>query len=118
MLFWKEGKLNLSPYKVNYTQHGKQEAAYTDDKKWWEDFAKKWEHTTIQSFEDMEYTPEELQRYEEIKYMPEGHADICAEYVKTGQFPNEPNHPLEGLEVKELLADLIEMQMMGGILRW
>ena len=138
MLYWKEGKLNLSPYKVNYTQHGKQEVAYTDDKKWWEDFAEKWEHTTIQSFEDMEYTPGELQRYEEIKYMPEGHAEACKTYVKSGDFPEGINHALrhiqlqkenerlgielsereiseivQGTQISELEIKLLEMEMGG-----
>ena len=115
MLYWKDGQLNLCPYRVSYTQHGEQQEAYTDNKAWWESFAQQWDHTTIQSFENVNYTAEQLQRYEEIKNMPEGHAAVCSEYVKTGQFPSEPSHPLEGLEVKELLADLIEMQMMGGV---
>lgn len=100
MLYWKDGQLNLCPHKVNYTQHGEQQEAYTDNKAWWENFAQQWDHTTIESFENVNYTAEQLQRYEEIKSMPEGHAAVCGKYVEDGSFP-EGSHPLENLQLKK-----------------
>ena len=115
MLYFKDGQLNLCPHKVFYTQNGEEYEAYTNDKQWWENFAEQWDHTTINTFEDVVYSEAQVLRFEAIKHNPEGFADVCAMYVETGQFPSAPGHPLEPQEMKELLADLIELQLMGGI---
>lgn len=104
MLFRKGRQWELSPYKIKYTQHGETHSQFAHDKKWWLDFADTWEHTKIIEIVDVEYTIEQLERYVNIKHMPEDFGDIYSEYVLNGNLPSESvlhiNHPLQILRLR------------------
>lgn len=109
MLYRKSNQWELCPYKVRYIQHGKEIEQYTHDKQWWLEFEKKWKHTKIIEFIDVDYSNGEISRLEEIKHIPDGYGSICADYVKTGKFPGElkedgsdwENHPLQLLQLRK-----------------
>ncbi|HLR58926.1 MAG TPA: hypothetical protein VK094_00410 [Pseudogracilibacillus sp.] len=108
MLYQKNGEWALSPYKVKYRQHGEECEKYTHDKKWWKDFAAKWDHTEILEFEDVTYSDEQKARLEEVKDVKEGFEYYAARYVLDGKFPNqlEPeerleDHPLRVLQLEK-----------------
>ncbi len=103
MLIKRGSRFDLYPWKVNYTQHGQQITQWAlPSKEWWENFEQKWEHTTIQSFEEVTLTEEQLQRYEEVKFgIPESFASACVAYILEGTFPEGITHPLRQLEIKK-----------------
>lgn len=115
MLEVKKGLLTFTKYKVIYTQHGKELEAYTSDKKWWENFASKWDHTEIVEFEDTSFTDEQKERLKEVEHLGEEYSHYAEEYVLNGKFPNETEneeerveqHPLRMLQLKK------ENQMLG-----
>lgn len=73
MLYRKDGEWHLAPLKVKYKQHGETLEQYTNSKKWWEDFAKKWDHTKIIEFKDVTYSEEQLGRLNEIQEIGRAH---------------------------------------------
>ena len=114
----------LYPHKVRYIQHGEEiEQWALPDKKWWTDFADKWEHTEIIEFIDVDVTDDMLERYEEIKSMPEDFMEMYAEYVLTGDTSDgiklHAGHPFQNIRLKneneKLKSDLdntiIELSM-------
>ena len=117
MLIKNGNQFELYPHKVKYIQHGEEKEDWAlPSKEWWENFAQEWAHTDIVEFEEITLTQEQLNRLEEVNQLDisEGHLDIVVNYVLNGIFPDNQNHPLETLEIKQLLADLIELQLMGG----
>ncbi|MET3658177.1 hypothetical protein [Sporosarcina psychrophila] len=105
MLYRKGNQWELSPYKIKYTQYGEPHVQYASDKKWWLDFADAWEHTKIIEIIDVVYTLVQLDRYEDIKYMPEDFGNIYSAYVEGGAFPtNEelrPDHPFRIIQLRK-----------------
>lgn len=109
------GELSFPLHKVIYKQRGKTMEDYTNDPKWWEDFAAKWKHTEIIGFETPEFTDEQHQRLEEVKDLDEAYMHYAEDYVLTGLFPNEVSnegekvldHPLRVLQLEK------ENQMLG-----
>lgn len=102
MLYRAGNRWELCPYKVNYVQHGQEIEQYTHDPQFWEDFADRWDHTEIQSVEEVTYTDAEKERAEEVRRVPNGFHSAVVNYVKDGTFPEGNNHPLRQLQnVKE-----------------
>lgn len=95
----------LCPYKVIYTQHGEHHEQYVGNKNWWLDFADKWDHTQIIEIVEMDYTDEQLARYEDVKFLPEDFYDIYSNYVADGSFPTEDElelkHPFRMIQLKK-----------------
>lgn len=110
MLYLENGEWALPPYKVIYKQHGETLEKYTHDKKWWNEFAEKWDHTEIVEFEDVTYSGEQTARLEEVKGTKEGFEYFAYRYVVDGLFPNEledeeeqlTNHPFKTLELEKV----------------
>lgn len=111
--------------KVRYAQNGKEIEQYvgSEGHDWWVDFADKWEHTEIIEFIPVEPTEEQLVRFDEVSQLniPDGFSDILSDYVEDGVFPDGISHPLialelkkENEELKQLLADLTEVVLLGG----
>lgn len=118
MLYKSKEGLILCDKKVKYIQHGeeKEQFIYEEGIQWWLDFCEKWNHTEIIEFIDVEYTTEELRRFDEIKDFSVNE-EILSEYVINGTI----GEGLEDLEntkeiekVKQLLADLALTVLMGG----
>jgi len=109
MLYLKNGEWALCPHKVKYEQRGKVLEQYTHDKKWWIDFADKWDHTKIIEFTEITYTDEQLARLTEIQHIKEGFEYYAACYVLENKFPNEleneeermDHHPLKSLQIQK-----------------
>lgn len=126
MLERKGNRYEIYPHKVNYTQHGEViEQWALPNKLWWEDFARLWEHTTINNFIDIDLTPEQIERFAEIQNMPEDFTQAYEEYVLTGRFVDVEHipstHPFqvvmlrnENNDLKNRVADLFELVLMGG----
>lgn len=114
MLQTVNGELNFPLHKVVYKQHGKEYSAYTNDKKWWEDFAEKWKHTEIVEFTTPEFTDEQHRRLEEVKDLDEAYAHFAERYALQGLFPDEledkeervSNHPLKELQLEKRSTSL------------
>lgn len=103
MLIKKGSKLKLYPWKVKYTQHGKEiEQWALPSKQWWTDFEQKWEHTELIEFVEVELTEEQAKRAEEIENLriDEGFREMCIEYILDGVFPTGVEHPLRQLQIK------------------
>lgn len=96
MLYRDSEGLKLCTKKVVYTQRGQEMESLinTEGIEWWEDFANKWDHTTITEFEDVEYTKEQLDRFEETKDLNVNQS-ILQDYIISGTIG-------EGLEILEL----------------
>lgn len=123
MLYRDDEGLKLSNKKVIYLQNGEQEESLitTDGVGWWIEFAEKWSNTEIVEFVDIDYTEEQLTRFENIKNM-DINIDVLNLYVLEGLFPEGIDHPLRNLqlesentELKSLLADLTEIVLLGGM---
>ena len=99
MLYRKGNRWELCLYKVKFIQHGQNLEQYTHDKDWWIDFAEKWDHTEIVNFEDVVYKDEQLERHEEIKYIPEGFHGAVVDYVSVGLFPEGIQHQLRNVQL-------------------
>ena len=119
MFIRQEGKWFLHTQKVKYTQRGKEYVRWaTPSKEWWEDFANKWEHTTIVNFEDVILTDEQLERFEEIKNMPEDFPNVYEKYVLDGVFNTEElpsTHPFQMLRINKNNLDLWDVLLFGGV---
>ncbi len=117
MLIKNGNQFEIYPWKVKYTEYGEEKENWAlPNKEWWIDFAEKWGHTEIVDFEEVTLTEGQLERVEAINGLEisDGHLDVAINYVLNGSFPDTQSHPLETLEIKQLLADLIELQLMGG----
>jgi hypothetical protein len=117
LLYKDSGGLKLAQEKVVYTRNGTEyEQPVIEDRNWWLDFEQKWEDMKIVRFEPIEYTEEQLTRFEEVKGMDLSQ-NILNDYVMEGIIG-------EGLEIlalkkeneelKQLLADLTEVVLLGG----
>lgn len=100
MLYRNNGEWVVCPFKVKYIQNGEELEAYTHDKQWWLDFEEKWDNTRIIEFENIQYTIEQLQRYEAIRHIGDGFGEQCSNYVKDGVFPEGINHPLRAIQIE------------------
>ena len=111
-MLYKEGEeLKMATKKVKYTQRGEEIEQFVgvEGQQWWNDFAEKWEHTSIIGFEDAEYTAEQLRRFEEIKGLDLAD-NIATEYVVDG-FVNK------GLEILVLQKENENLkQILGNVL--
>lgn len=114
----KEG-IQLATQNVKYLQHGeeKEQIVGSEGEQWWIDFADKWEHTEIIEFVDIEYTNEQLERFEEIKDIAIAE-NILNDYVINGMIGEGLalfSLKKENEHLKQTLADLTETVLLGGI---
>jgi hypothetical protein len=99
MLHHNGNHLELVPLKVRYLQHGEEiEQWALPNRQWWEDFAERWDHTTILEFIEIELTPEQMARYEQVKHMPDGWIDQYTDYILEGKYP-------EPVEIDGIIID-------------
>lgn len=76
-----------------------------ETEQWWHDFAEKWPETEILGFADVEYTPEQLARLEEIQEVEGQYQKEVERYVLDGIVPNIPFFmpTLEEMQAQTLL---------------
>lgn len=94
MLNRKGKKWVLYPHKVFYTDNGEGvEQWATPSKEWWTETEIKHSRIEIEKFEEVELSKEKIDRYEEIKDMPDDHKSIYEEYILTGDTSNDQKIP-------------------------
>lgn len=109
MLVLENGKFTLPKYKVVYRQHGSIKEAITSNRKWWQDFAKLWNHTEITSIEVIDYSEEQFSRLEEVQSIQVGFEHFGYYYAVYGLFPDQlteeegymKEHPLKKLQLEK-----------------
>lgn len=128
MVFFKNGTWYIAAESVTYSQHGETitQPVGVEGHDWWVDFAEKWDHTEIISFDPIEPTADQVERLGEINTLgiPDGHSSVVGDYVTDGAFPDNPHHILEIFELRKKqlatgdtvteLEEAIEI-MQGGI---
>lgn len=116
MIYREEDEFKLMPYKVTFLQNGEEQFNFTVDKTTWIGY-EKLGHITDVSFEEVEYSPEQLARLEEVKNFPESEAHYIEDYVINGNIPESSQlftkKRLEALEKAQL--ELLKMTLLGGI---
>ena len=117
MLYRDNDGLKLASTEVKYTQHGveRTQPIVGEGTEWWIQFAKDWSHTQIISFDEIIYTEEQLERFEEIKEsLLSEH--ILNDYVIDDLIGNGLeylNMRKENERLKNLLADLTEIVLVN-----
>ena len=97
MIYRENNVWKLCPKKVKYQRaDGVTFEEYTNIPIWYTNFAKMWSDFEVIEIVDAEYTQEEKDRLEKVKYMSEGHGGAVKQYVETGEFP-------EGMDLADLL---------------
>ena len=104
----------LAEHTVIYTQNGeqKEQVVGEEGKQWWLDFAEKWEHTEIVEFTELHYTEEQFNRLEKINGMVADSEEL-ENYVLNGVVG--VSEPLRVMRLEEMLADLTEEVLFGGV---
>jgi hypothetical protein len=97
----------------------KEKVVGEEGKEWWAEYAEKWDNISIIEFTELHYEAEQLSRLQEIQKI-KTHHEACEDYVLSGTLPDiEPFKVLklqkENTELRELLADLTETVLFGGI---
>ena len=119
MIFKNNGLLELPKLKVKYTKGNEtiEQFITEEGKQWWFDFDAKWDDIEIIEFIDVSYTQDQLDRFEEIKEI-KANEEVLSEYVINGTLGEglgEFKLKKENDYLRERLADLTEIVLMGGI---
>jgi len=111
------GKWRLYTHRIRFADKGNEQEVYTSDVAWYEDFANIHDDFEIIEVTNVEYTLEQLERLEEIKEMDLVDT-VVNEYVVdgiTGKGLEMLVLEKENKELKQLLADLAELVLFGGV---
>lgn len=116
MLFKGKEGLELSQTKVRFIENGVEQEKFVgpEGKQWWLNFAEKW--NTNVKFTDATYTPEQLARFEEVKETDLSE-NVLQDYTENGVVGKGLEMLVlkkENEELKQLLADLSEVVLLGG----
>ena len=111
----------LAENSVIYSENGEQKEKIIGEegKGWWLDYAERWSTVDVIEFADLHYTPEQLGRLAEIQSI-RTHHEACEDYVLKGFIADvEPFRVFklkkESEESRQLLADLTEIVLFGGM---
>jgi len=98
MLYYKDNKWHICPYKAKYTTHGELQEKYTTDKSWWQNFVNKWWHHENLHFEPVNPTDEQFARLDEINNasIPQGFISDASAYVEYGYVQNKDSSHFDG----------------------
>lgn len=111
-------KWGLFSHKIKYIDHGTENEVYTSDVSWYEAFAQMHEEFQLIEVEEITYTEDQVSRFKEIEdlALPDS---VANNYVVQG-VPGEGLETLvlkkENEELRQLLADLAEVVLLGGVL--
>lgn len=111
------GKWEMVSHKVKYAEHGITNESYTSNPDWYEKFAQIHDYFQLIEVVEMTYTDEQIERLHEVEEMTNLSDNVINNYVINGIIG-------EGLEIfalrkennelKQLLADLAEVVLLGG----
>ena len=119
MVYKQGNEYKLATTKVKYIQNEEnmEQVVCEEGTQWWEDFAEKWEHTEIVGFEDIVYSQEILDRFEEVRNL--NLADnLMNDYVMNNVACEDLELMIarkENENLKKMLADLTEIVLLGGM---
>lgn len=106
MVYYKNGKWNISDSKVRIRQDGINKEKYVgvEGKEWWINFARKWSDTEIIDFIDVTPSKEQLSRIDNVndQNISDGFSCIIGDYVRNGNFPTDINNKLRNLQLEEV----------------
>ena len=90
MLYEKNNELELSDKKVIFTERGEQKEKYIgiEGEQWWNDLANKHEHINIVEIVEVNYTDEQLERFEKVKDII-GDTGELEDYIENGNINPE-----------------------------
>lgn len=83
MIYRENDVFKLLPKKVTYTQNGESQTNFTHDTPTWEAYEELGHISDLVS-EEAIYTPEQLERLEEVKELPEEELSVIEDYVLNG----------------------------------
>jgi hypothetical protein len=101
MLIKKNNEWELPTSKVTFKDSGQEHEKLVgeEDKQWWTEFESRWQHITDVAFEDVNYTEEQIKRFETVKTIDTNQEDLF-NYVIDGVI--EPsNKDLKLIALKE-----------------
>lgn len=105
MLVRKNGEWSLYPQKVIYSENGQNKESWAlPNVEWWNDIIAKHDHLELINIEEIQLTQEQMNRFEEIKNMPDDFQDVYIEYVLNGNFPEmdfPKGHSFHALKIEK-----------------
>lgn len=112
------GKWELYTHRIRFVDKGNDQEAYTSDVAWYENFSTLHEGFELTEVAPMQYTEKQLERLSQIKTM--NIADtVASEYVINGTIGDGleiMELKRENEELRQLLADLTEVVLLGGVI--
>jgi len=119
MVIKKNNVLELQKLSVRYINDGVEIEAEVGEEGtgWWIELEEKWDNISSVVFFETEYTEDQIKRFEEIKNM-DINENVANEYVLDGTIGSGlevMTMQKENQELKQLLADLTETMLMGGL---
>ena len=111
-----DNEWGLFTHKVEYVENGTEQVAYTNDPSWYQTFEQMHSNFNVVNITEVTYTSEQLARLEEIKNMSITDT-VANDYVIEGIHGDGLEMfalQKENNELKELLADLAELVLLGG----
>lgn len=86
LIYYKHNQWQLNTHKVIYREVEEVTLnIFIHDISWWEEFTRTWDYIEVDLIEELQFTDEQLQRYEHVKYLPEDFGHIYSHYVETGE---------------------------------
>jgi len=119
MVIKKQEEFELQTLSVRYTKDGQEfeKEVGEEGRAWWVAIEQKWENITYVEFFETIYTESQLVRFNEIKSV-KGNENTINEYVMHGKIGDALETMVlkkQNEELRQLLADLIEVMLMGGV---
>ncbi len=110
------GKWELYTHRIRFVDKGNDQEVYTSDVAWYENFSTLHEGFELTEVVPMQYTEKQLGRLAEIETMDIADT-VASEYVMEGIIGDGLEIlelKRENKELKQLLADLTEVLLLGG----
>ena len=110
------GKWELYTHRIRFVDKGNDQEVYTSDVAWYENFSTLHEGFELTEVVPMQYTEKQLERLSEIETMDIADT-VASEYVMEGIIGDGLEIlelKRENKELKQLLADLTEVVLLGG----
>ena len=111
------GKWELYTHRIRFVDKGNDQEVYTSDVAWYENFSTLHEGFELTEVVPMQYTEKQLERLSQIKTMDIADT-VASEYVMEGIIGDGLEIlelKRENKELKQLLADLTEVVLLGGV---
>lgn len=113
-MYYEGNKWNISDKKVIFKDSGEQKdkPIGAEGMEWWDELETLHDDIEVLEFTDIEISEEQLFRLEEVNKLsiPEGHSEIVGDYIKSGSFPDLPNHVLKDLQFTKMFNIMLGVE--------